>query len=370
MSESGAPFVPIRSGIQNTTIDFIGEWGSTYEFFVEAADNVGNQEIKEPIAEASFTPWPEQIVAIAAITGVQCPGDANGSINLNLVGGDGAYTVSWSNGTQGTQLSNLSAGDYTVTVVDGIGNEFQSTYSVESPAVIVANAAISTPPCFGQTGSASLDISGGTPPYDVVWGGQDPSALPVGEYNYSVVDQNHCMFESSVLITSPTALMVESSIVADSNAICAGSITRMVIGGVAPYAFEWSHDATLNSSSAQGLCEGVYTVIVTDANGCEVLNENLITGIGNELLKPSHWVLSPNPTQGQLLLTCGGMEHIDYIDLYNAEGRLIKHACSVLNTIDAGTFMLDLSNYPNGIYTIQINTPTRRETQKVVLSKD
>jgi hypothetical protein len=180
------------------------------------------------------------------------------------------------------------------------------------------------------------------------------------------------MFESSFVISAPTALMVESSVVADSNAICEGSITLMVIGGVAPYSFEWSHDATLNNSSAQNLCEGNYTVIVTDANGCEVLNENLmvLTAVGNELLKPSHWVLSPNPTQGQLLLTCGGIEHIDFVDLYNAEGRLIKHACAVQNTIDAAMFMLDLSNYPNGIYTIQINTSSRRETQQVVLSKD
>jgi len=372
ISINGGEFIYLEELGPNGELIVHGNYGDSYAFYCVGADRCGNREAKQPIAELTFTPWPEQIVAIASITGVLCPGDANGSINLNLVGGDGAYTVSWSNGTQGTQLSNLSAGDYTVTVLDGIGNEFQSTYSVESPAVIVANAAISAPPCFGQTGSVSLDISGGTAPYDVVWGGQDPSVLPVGEFNYSVVDQNHCVFESSVVITSPTALMVESSIVADSNAICAGSITLMVIGGVAPYSFEWSHDATLNSSSAQNLCEGNYSVIVTDANGCEVLNENLmvLTAVGNELLKPSHWVLSPNPTQGQLLLTCGGMEHIDYIDLYNAEGRLIKHACSVQNTIDAGTFMLDLSNYPNGIYTIQINTPTRRETQQVVLSKD
>jgi hypothetical protein len=372
ISINGGEFIYLEDLGPNGELIVHGNYGDSYAFYSVGADRCGNREAKQPIAELTFTPWPEQIVAIASITGVLCLGDANGSINLNLVGGDGAYAVSWSNGTQGTQLSNLSAGDYTVTVVDGIGNEFQSTYSVESPAVIVANASISAPPCFGQTGSVSLDISGGTAPYDVVWGGQDPSALPVGEYNYSVVDQNHCMFESSFVITAPTALMVESSVVADSNAICEGSITLMVIGGVAPYSFEWSHDATLNSSSAQNLCEGNYTVIVTDANGCEVLNENLLvlTAVGNELLKPSHWVLSPNPTQGQLLLTCGGIEHIDFVDLYNAEGRLIKHACAVQNTIDAAMFMLDLSNYPNGIYTIQINTSTRRETQKVVLSKD
>ena len=370
ISINGGEFIYLEDLGPNGELIVHGNYGDSYAFYCVGVDRCGNREVKQPIAELTFTPWPEQIEASVSIVNLLCPTDTTGSISLNVVGGDGNYTILWSNGETGTQLDSLAAGDYTVTVEDGIGNQFQETYSVESPSVIAANALVSSAPCFGETGSVSLEISGGTPPYDVVWGGQDPSALPVGEYNYSVVDQNHCMFESSVLITSPTALMVESSIVADSNAICSGSITLIVIGGVAPYSFEWNHDATLNSSSAQNLCEGNYTVIVTDANGCEVLNENFITGIGNELLKPSHWVLSPNPTQGQLLLTCGGMEHIDFIDLYDAEGRLIKHACSVQNTIDAGTFMLDLSNYPNGIYTIQINTPTRRETQKLVLSKD
>jgi hypothetical protein len=373
VSVNNGQFLELRSNA-NSGGQFLlqGTYGDTYSFYCIATDSCGNAEFKEPVAELTYTPWPEQIVASASIVDVLCPEDATGSISLNLVGGDGAYTISWSNGATDTQLSNLSAGDYSVTVEDGIGNIFQSTYSIESTPAIIVNPVVIPAVCFGESGSASLDISGGTPPYDVVWGGQDPNTLPAGEYFYSVVDQNHCVFESSVVITAPSALMVESSVVADSNAICTGSITLMVIGGVAPYSFEWSHDATLNSSSAQNLCEGNYNVTVTDANGCEVVNENLLVliGIGMELTKPSHWVLSPNPTKGQLLLTCGGNEQIDYVDLYDAEGSLIKHACSVQNTIDAGTFRLDLSNYPNGIYTIQINTSTRRETQKVVLSKD
>ena len=48
-----------------------------------------------------------------------------------------------------------------------------------------------------------------------------------------------------------------------------------VIGGVAPYTFEWSHDSGLASADALELVAGLYSVKVTDQLGCERLLENL-----------------------------------------------------------------------------------------------
>jgi hypothetical protein len=62
----------------------------------------------------TFTPWSEQIEAGVSIVNLLCPTDTTGSISLSLVGGDGNYTVLWSNGATGTQFDSLAAGDYMV----------------------------------------------------------------------------------------------------------------------------------------------------------------------------------------------------------------------------------------------------------------
>ena len=52
----------------------------------------------------------------AVPTGETCSGDADGSIDLTVSGGTGAYTYVWSN-TDGTEdISGLATGPFTVTV--------------------------------------------------------------------------------------------------------------------------------------------------------------------------------------------------------------------------------------------------------------
>ncbi|MCS5489814.1 PKD domain-containing protein [Algoriphagus limi] len=54
-----------------------------------------------------------------------------------------------------------------------------------------------------------------------------------------------------------------------------GGIELEIIGGVAPYQFEWSHDSSLQEKRADGLTAGLYSVKVIDQLGCEQILENL-----------------------------------------------------------------------------------------------
>ena len=47
-----------------------------------------------------------------------------------------------------------------------------------------------------------------------------------------------------------------------------GALSLSIVGGVAPLTIVWSHDAANTTTTATGLAEGIYSVIVTDANGC------------------------------------------------------------------------------------------------------
>lgn len=54
-----------------------------------------------------------------------------------------------------------------------------------------------------------------------------------------------------------------------------GRIEISVSGGLAPYTFDWSHDENMNSSVAEAIPAGVYSVTVTDSFGCEILLDNI-----------------------------------------------------------------------------------------------
>ncbi len=71
----------------------------------------------------------KDIIVDANITDTSCGSNA-GAIDITINGGDGNYTVQWSNGMQVEDLNNLAAGDYSVVVSDGSGAEVESTVTV------------------------------------------------------------------------------------------------------------------------------------------------------------------------------------------------------------------------------------------------
>lgn len=73
----------------------------------------------------------------ADVMGASCPGQSDGQIAINVLGGTAPHAFTWSTG--GTESSiNVTAGSYTVTVTDANGCTLEGTYTVESgPAVSV-----------------------------------------------------------------------------------------------------------------------------------------------------------------------------------------------------------------------------------------
>ena len=59
---------------------------------------------------------PEPIVITAELTQPNCAGYNNGSINLNVIGGQMPYQFAWSNKDSNEDVTDLIAGTYSVTV--------------------------------------------------------------------------------------------------------------------------------------------------------------------------------------------------------------------------------------------------------------
>jgi len=222
--------------------------------------------------------------AIAAIelttasSSVSCNGGDDGQIEVSASGGEGNYNYNWSGGLpdQASQ-SALSSGTYTVTVADSLGCEAVTTVTLTQPAALQINLQVEQVGCAGGSdGQASAGVSGGTPPYSYSWSnsasGDAVSDLPIGSYSLDVTDANGCTASASFEVEEAAPIFVSADVEAaacfgDRN----GSISLSVSGGLPPYDYTWSTGGS--SSAINGLAAGEYMVTITDAAGCEVVEE-------------------------------------------------------------------------------------------------
>lgn len=88
--------------------------------------------------------------SISSSSNVSCYGDSNGSATIGVINGTTPYTYSWSTLPVQTNAtaSGLSAGSYTVTIVDSNGFERKAYVTITQPPVITDTQSIQT--CSGN----------------------------------------------------------------------------------------------------------------------------------------------------------------------------------------------------------------------------
>ena len=118
------------------------------------------------------------------------------------------------------------------------------------------------------------------------------------DYTLTVTDGNGCFSEYDFTISSPSEIIVTETI---TNVTCFGgndgSISVLLSGGVAPYNYSWSTGG--NTNTVTGLSAGTYTVTVTDANNCSVVENYTLT-------EPTQITLSFTSTENTNCTNCDG----------------------------------------------------------------
>jgi hypothetical protein len=126
--------------------------------------------------------------------------------------------------------------------------------------------------CTGaSTGSVIVSGTGGLPDYGYLWsnGATTPtiSAIPAGDYNVTLTDQNNCEVMMEVTINEPPLLVSILSATAETGiGLENGTISATVNGGTPEYYYEWNTGSS--SSMITGLSPELYFLTITDANGC------------------------------------------------------------------------------------------------------
>lgn len=219
--------------------------------------------------------------SVMAQVNILCHGDNTGSIRVAGAGGTAPYTYSIDGNTFQTlgSFSQLSAGDYTVTIKDA--NQCKATVSVTltEPTAPLSIALSSSTQilCYGEnTGAINMQASGGTSPYQFAMnasGFQQQSNfqnLNAGTYVITAKDTNGCVARDTVILSQPASAL-SVTISNQTSILCYGELTGSAsanaTGGTSPYTYLWSNQN--QTENITGVGAGSYQVDVTDNNGCK-----------------------------------------------------------------------------------------------------
>lgn len=211
---------------------------------------------------------------------VKCFGESTGSVTSTITGGTQPYTYLWSNGAVTSNISNVPAATYDLTVTDNVGCTVNASQIISQPlAPLALTSVITNVDCNGNnSGAVDLSVTGGTAPYTYQWSNsasiilntfvQDISAQYADSYTALVTDANQCQASLLSTITESASPLAITGVVNDVNCfgVNDGAIDITVTGGTTNYSYSWSNGALTEDVSA--IIAGNYTVTVTDFNGC------------------------------------------------------------------------------------------------------
>ncbi|HQW39976.1 MAG TPA: gliding motility-associated C-terminal domain-containing protein [Flavobacteriales bacterium] len=236
----------------------------------------------------------------SAVTDASC-GASIGAVDLGVNGGTSPFTFVWSNSATTQDISDLQPGTYSVIVEDANECSTEGLVTVNGTPAVFAEGVVSAATCEGNTdGSIDLSVSLGTAPFTYAWSNgsteEDLGSVASGNYGVTVTDDVGCTYHESWTVLGSTQITIDTvvSVFAGGFNVSAygaadGSVTTAVSGGMPPFTFFWSNGATTESIS--DVKAGVYTLLVTDSNGCSAeLQVELIQA--NELEMPN--AFSPN----------------------------------------------------------------------------
>ncbi len=279
---------------------------------------------------------------------LDCYNVCNGEITSQVSGGTAPYAYSWSNGGSGDMITDLCAGSYTLTVVDANGCSVDETISIANGNQIFANVNTTLADCGMCNGGASALANGGNgSPYTYVWStgdsGTSVTDLCAGIYELTVYDYAGCSASFDVTISNNGGpALADSTVSASCFGFCDGRAIVTPTGGVLPYTYQWSDNSLQTTDTANNLCAGSYSVVVTDSVGCVTISDPIVVSEPQQLVNQFGIVsiLCPGDSNATINANVsGGMAPYSYTWSTSANDTL-----DFIDSLFAGTYSVSITD--------------------------
>lgn len=205
--------------------------------------------------------------------------------------------------------------------------------------------------CYGACdGEIYVNVTGGAYPYSYQWSngtvGANINGLCAGIYQQSISDAGGCSLMETFVVSQPTPINIIVDTVISALNNMNGAIEILVSGGTSPYNYQWSNGQI--TQNAMQLSSGIYSVTITDAQGCDTTINNILVleTVGTEDIVETSFNIFPNPTQNHLTIQ---VRQISDIMIFNTLGEI------VISKVISGKEDIDISHLAKGIYWVKGN---------------
>jgi len=171
-----------------------------------------------------------------------------------------------------------------------------------------------------------------------------------GAYTLSVTDSLGCTNVQAILINEPAQLTTSFTTVDDSTGTCDGIAVAIPMGGTGSHSFVWNPTGS-TSQILSGLCAGNYSVTITDANGCSVVDSVSIFSLVSieDVAGQVKMNLYPNPAKSFVNVS-SPYEERTQLDIYNVLGEIV-----LTKALVKGVNTLDIASLRPGSYIARLN---------------
>ncbi|MBT8231105.1 MAG: choice-of-anchor L domain-containing protein [Bacteroidia bacterium] len=297
---------------------------------------------------------PEKLEIYFSPTIPSCIGASDGGVAIEITGGIGTpYDINWFDGSFSTNVQNLAAGEYCVTVTDGTGCDESACFNLPDAQRINLNANIKFADCFGNcNGAISVNPFGGSGSFNYAWSGpnnfsslsKDIDNLCVGTYFLTVSEsaEPSCfeVFEYEVDLISELQAFIQTNRFISCFGGNDGILLAVPSGGIADYEYEWSSNViSQNENAALNLSAGIYDLTITDANGCtNIASQTLVEPDSLTLNFSNVDVICFGENSGSSMLNIEGGTP-EYITLWET-----GEETTFLNNLPAGNYSVTVTD--------------------------